>query len=89
MRAERFYVANDRIWISCKKCKARTLLFKHYPGGLGYVFPERLDTFMSQHISECRGNPLHLDGDPGFALATDPEPAGWLAQKLSELLRKK
>jgi hypothetical protein len=61
-------MANDRIYMTCKHCDARGLLYKHYPGG-GYVWPDA-EAFIRRHLDECHpsGWALDLDGDPGFTL---------------------
>ncbi len=80
-------MANDRLYLVCKSCGERQMLFKFYPcnndccdNGFpqlrGYAADEkRLDDFMVKHIysSDC-GNRHHkqsLDGNTVFDLKTE------------------
>lgn len=71
-------MANDRIYLVCKTCKERRMLWKFYPiGGKldgGYLAEEELlHEFMYKHLKECHphAHGMMLKGDPGFLLETE------------------
>lgn len=62
-------MANDRLWLECKKCKERIMLYKYYPSG-GYIplqSVEPVASFICRHALECSGG--------GFGLG---RPEEWL-----------
>ena len=62
-------MANDRIYLICKKCKLKKLLYKYYPG-CGYA--NDVNDFMQYHINECQQHyESTLNNDPKFMLETE------------------
>ena len=44
-------MANNRMWLVCKKCKEKVLLMKYYPSTSWYIFHEELtNDFMEKHL---------------------------------------
>ncbi len=67
-------MANDRIFIECRHCHEKKLLYKYYQGMGSYVYPTSgaLQEFIDKHLTEQ--NPgVNLNGNPGFDLATESE----------------
>jgi len=55
-------VANDRLWLECKKCHERIMLYKYYPSG-GYVPIDSIHSigeFIRYHALNCSGDGLDL-----------------------------
>lgn len=68
-------MANDRIWIVCKKCGNGHLWLKYYPSN-SYVWESsehnKNPEWGAQHIKECWGwYETNLNGAPGFELQLD------------------
>lgn len=83
-------MANDRVYLRCKTCRAQLLLFKYWPGldGLAGPFLQAsgddeearigaAETFVVEHLLNCHPKAFHGDlrGDPGFDVYAESEDA--------------
>jgi hypothetical protein len=68
-------MANDRIFIICRHCKAGNLLAKYYPSNAGVWWPDRVKDFVDKHI-QCSPEfgKVDLDGDRCFDLIAESDP---------------
>ena len=73
-------VANDRIWMRCRKCGEEQMLYKYFPGPtLESYASEDVQAFVEKHVDECHAvhRPGHLGGERCFDLyAESAEPTG-------------
>lgn len=67
-------MANDRVYLVCKRCGFRMVLMKYYPstGLFMATHHNRMDDFLEEHLHQCQewfgGD---LEGDPRFLLETE------------------
>jgi len=71
-------MANDRLIIVCRECKAIEWVFKFYPvqsaiGGSFSADPGRIARFMEHHMDNCHPHRTCMDlgGDPLFFFVTE------------------
>lgn len=67
-------MANDRIFIRCRKCGEQKMLAKYYPTIARYGVD--VSDFVSEHLANCiEGAPMYLP-DRVFDLLTEAETNG-------------
>jgi hypothetical protein len=73
-------MANDRLYLMCKKCKAGLFIYKYYPfggGWGGYAMDDltpKVDAFFQEHIVECQEFfGFDFGNDPPFVLVTEQQ----------------
>jgi hypothetical protein len=64
-------MANDRIIIRCRHCKAERMFAKFYPGSLDVRYPAELAGFVSEHGNCAPNSGFDLGGDRRFDLSTE------------------
>lgn len=65
-------MAVDRLYLICKNCGRRRLLFKYWGGGFAQVWkPEELEDFVNEHISCSPVAGFDLGGDTCFLFETE------------------
>lgn len=60
-------MANDRIYIKCRHCKATFLFAKYYPSNYGLWYPKEFEEWVDQHMG-CGEHGISLNGDRCFDL---------------------
>ena len=65
-----YWLANDRIYLICKKCKEYTTIYNYYPSGGHLTVSEDTDIFIGKHLRECKfkegSRIMDFGGDCGF-----------------------
>ena len=66
-------MANDRIFITCRGCKAKAMLAKYYPTNMGVWNRDKLCDFIDNHINCTADFKGDLEGDRCFDLSTESD----------------
>lgn len=68
-------MANDRIYLKCKKCGMNQMLYKVWasPDESYLGDADKIEAFIGTHIYDCQGRCYGgtLQGDPGFVLESE------------------
>lgn len=59
-------MANDRLYLKCRKCPEMITLFKYYPGGGYYPYQGDLGEFLNEHVMKCFKFGFDFNGERCF-----------------------